>query len=165
MPRELFLKRLDPDNTLSVDEVRDAVIEAHKPFMKMTRPKKKEHQSMTLSQLLDTAEQFHLIEDKGSKWSVVRWACSCTRCYQWACCGYDALIDMLMNAERVVPADLEHARPSLRRLCTGSKGMAGTKRKQFLARIEQEKKTGVKKSKKFNIIRPNVSVVHSKRIR
>jgi hypothetical protein len=67
---------------------------------------------------------------------------------------------MLLNAERVVPANLEHARPSLCRLCTGSRCMAGTKRKQFLDRIEQEKKTGVKKSKKFNFTGPNVSVAH-----
>ena len=87
LPRQSFLKLLDPDNTLSVDEVRDAVIEAHRPFMKLTRRKNKEHQSMTLPELLDTTERFHLIEDKGSGWSVVRWACTCTRCFQWACCA------------------------------------------------------------------------------
>jgi hypothetical protein len=38
----------------------------------------------------------------------------------------------------------------------------GWYRKLFLARIEQEKKTRVKKSKNLNIIGPNVSVAHSK---
>ncbi len=119
---------------------------------------------MALPQLLDTAEKFHLIEDKGSGWSVVRWACSCTRCYKWGCCGHDALIDMVLNAKRVVPEDLEVARPPLRKLCTESRGMAGTKRKQYMAGIEQEKKTGVKKSKKLNITGPIVSVARTQRI-
>jgi hypothetical protein len=36
---------------------------------------------MTLTQLLDTTRQFHLVKSKDSKWVVVKWAYSCTRCY------------------------------------------------------------------------------------
>lgn len=125
--------------------------------MKLTRKRNKEYQSMTLPELLDTTERFHIIEDKGSDWSVVRKGCSCTRCYQWCVCGHNVLFDMMLNAARVVPEKLELTSPSLRKLRTGSRGVAGTKRKLLLARIERDKKTGVKKSKKLKILGPNVS--------
>ncbi len=55
------------------------------------------------------------------------------------CCSHNALIDMLLNAAPVVPADIVLARPSLHKLCTGSRGMAaGTKCKLLLARIEAD---------------------------
>ncbi len=74
-------------------------------------------------------------------------SCSCIRCYQWCACGHNVLFGMMLNAARVVPEKLERISPSLRKLCTGSRAVADSKRKPLLARIEWEKKSRIKKYK------------------
>jgi hypothetical protein len=98
--QQSLLKTLDPANKRSAEEVRADLMAAHMQCMKLLKPKNMEHLSMTLQELLDTVEMFHLIEDTGEGWSVVRWRCSCTDCYQWVCCGHEVIFKMLLNASK-----------------------------------------------------------------
>jgi hypothetical protein len=57
---------------------------------------------MTVVEMLDLSENFHVIEANDEGWSVVDWGCSCPKCYKYVICVHRALLEMIFNSKLVV---------------------------------------------------------------
>jgi hypothetical protein len=69
---------------------------------------------------------------------------------------HSTLVGMFFHKNIVVPDTLERTLPSLRKV-SAKRGMAGTKRRNYLAAKALETKKQFVKSKRLNIVGPMVS--------
>jgi hypothetical protein len=151
MPRQSLLFKIDPTNTRPLDEVRKEIWEHASAYKRLRMTGNREHESMTIEEILDLAEMFHAVEWKGEEWSVVPFGCSCVGCYKFLTCCHGTLLEMMLNGTLTIPKEIETTEPSLRKGRIMVRGTAGQKRKRLLAAMKSEKKVGVKKGKHMQI--------------
>ncbi len=65
MPRQQWLYKLDPDNSRQIQEVRQEVREHVPKFMKLCKGTDRQHETMSLEEILTLSEKFHHLEWKG----------------------------------------------------------------------------------------------------
>ena len=117
----------------------------------LMKDKNTDYKQMKLQEILDLYAKFHYLEYKSENWSVVDWGCTCVACLRDAVCQHSTLIGMFFNSKLVVPESLVEALPSERKT-TLKRGMAGTKRKRYLAaKLLQTKKVN-SKSKNLRVV-------------
>ena len=113
---------------------------------------------MTLSELLDAAETFHVVNYRQEEWSAVD-----------VLCGHATLVSMMFDDEIVVPSLWDQASPSLRKArgrrgivgVGKGRGLAGVKRVNLERVIEQDKQVGRRKAKAMRIEGPVMLAVAS----
>ena len=159
-PRQRLLKQVDPDNALSVSEVRDLIAQQLDTYTRLTLPADQTYTSLSLDTLLDVDGSFLHIDARGKEWSAVAVACSCRKCYKFTVCGDAVLLGMCFNAKLKVPGNWEQAEPSLRKArgrrgVPAGRGIAGVKRRLSLMKaIQKSTSDGIKKSAKIKIKGP-----------
>ena len=137
MPRQRLLKQVDPNNTLSVSEVRDLIAPQLDTYTRLMLKGDQSYMSLSLDDLLDVDESFLHIDARGKEWSAVSIACSCKKCYKYTVCGDSVLLGMCFNAKLKVLGNWDQAEPSLRK-ARGRRGVptgrriAGVKRRLTL---------------------------------
>ena len=157
MPSQRLLDDLDPTNSRDIDEVRQEVWGIMSDYRKLLKSKNHDHEGMTLPEILDLNFKFHHINYKCEDWSVVDWACNCVTSLSHCICPHTALVGMFFSPKLKMPSSLEDTLPSNRKQAL-KRGIAGTKRKQYLAAKAMETKKKFVKSKKLRVIGPSVSV-------
>ena len=130
MPRQWLLKKLDPDNKLSVSDLRAAL-----------EDDMLEYKALIVNDWLDPHydvkdvmhiyRKFNLITP-ALKWGRTPLACTCKVCYPNCMCQCTLLLASLFDPEIRVPAHYIAATPSLRKACRGIKGTAGYKRRKLI---------------------------------
>ena len=160
MPRQSLLKQVDPDNALSVSEVRDLIAPQLDTYTRLLVQADESYKSMSLDDLLDVNSSFLHIDARGKEWSAVAIACSCRTCYKYTVCGDSVLLGMCFDTKLKVPLNWEQAEPSLRKArgrrgVPSGRGIAGVQRRLTLMKaIAKSKKDGVKKADRLNIKGP-----------
>ncbi len=151
MPRQRLLKQVDPDNALSVLEVRDLIALQLDTYTRLMLPEDQSYTSLSLDDLLDVDGSFLHIDACGKEWSAVAIACSCRTCYKYSVCGDSVLLGMCFDAKLKVPGNWEQAEPSLRKArgrrgVPAGRGIAGVKRRLSLMKaIAKSKMTASRK--------------------
>ena len=130
MPRQWLLKKLDPDNKLSVDALR-ATLEDDMIEYKALIVEDWLDPHYDVKDVMRIYRKFNLITP-APKWGQIPLACTCKVCYANAVCQCTILLASLFNPEIRVPDHYIAATPSLRKLCRGIKGAAGTKRRKLI---------------------------------
>jgi hypothetical protein len=133
MPRQWFLKQLDPKGELSVPELRD-----------LLRPHMLEYRAlilldhvepgMTVKKALSIYRKWHVM-NRTPTWGAVPFSCSCKVCFAHCICRETILLASLFDPEVRVPADLITATVSTRARNIAIGGTAGRKRR----RLEEER--------------------------
>ena len=128
-PRQSYLFKLDPNNRLSVQELRDLIAPDRDEYLRLILESDTLHDEAHITDILDLAEKFHLVLWKGKGWSVDPSGCSCTTCYKHVHCCHGRLLSMALDDKIKVPKSREIAEPSLRKGRVMGRGTAGQKRK------------------------------------
>ena len=157
MPSQRLLDDLDPTNSRDINDVRQEVWGIMADFRKLLRSKNQDHEGMTLPEILDLNFKFHHIHFKFEDWSGVDWACNCVTSLSHCICPHTALVGMDFSPKLKIPGSLDETIPSNRKQAL-KRGIAGTKRKQYLAAKAMETKKKFVKSKKLRVVGPSVSV-------
>ena len=118
------------------------------------------YKSMELPELLDVYSRFHYLEYRGAKWSTSDWGCTCVHSLRDGVCSHAVLVSMLFDPDFELPETLEEAIPTARKLAL-KRGIAGSKRKRYLAARAAETKSSCQKAKKFCPLGPMVRYVTS----
>ena len=129
--------------------------------MKLCKGSDRQHEKMSLEEILTLSEKFHHLEWKGIAWSVSGWACSCPTCSKECVCTNNVLLEMVFDRDMTVPEKRETALPSVRKGRIMARGLAGDKRKRVMAAIAAEKSAGVKKSRLMDIEGPSGKKVNA----
>jgi hypothetical protein len=169
LPRQPLLHKIDPGSHRPLDEVRAEVEQYAEVFLALYSEDDESHREMTLSEVLDAAETFHVVNYRQEEWSAVDVSCSCKRGYKWTLCGHSTLVSMLFYDELVVPAVWDQASPSLRKArgrrgivgVGKGRGVAGVKRMNLERIIEQDQQVGRRKAKAMRIEGPVMLTVAS----
>jgi hypothetical protein len=103
MPRQQWLYKLDPDNSRPIQEVRQEVPEHVPKYVKLCKETDRQHEIMSLEDILTLSEKIHHLEWKGIEWSVSGWACSCPTCSKECVCTNNVLLEMVFNRNMTVP--------------------------------------------------------------
>ena len=158
MPRQEFLFELDPTGSRTLADMRTLVAEEGRKYLRLIHKGNKDHEGMTLAEILALADKFHVITPKPEGWGVVNLGCSCSKCYKHLHCCHSVLFGMILDPLLKVPTSREVVEPSLRKGRSMTRGTAGVKRKRLLAAMAAEKRTAFKKSRTMSIEGPEVSV-------
>jgi hypothetical protein len=143
MPRQWLLKKLDPDNKLSVDALR-AALEDDMIEYKALIVEDWLDPHYDVKDVMRIYRKFNLITP-APKWGRVPLACTCKVCFPNCMCQCTLLLASLFDPEIRVPAHYIAATPSLRKACRGIKGTAGYKRRKLIeAAACDEKKVSSK---------------------
>ena len=129
MPRQWLLKKLDPDNKLSVDALR-AALEDDMIEYKALIVEDWLDPHYDVKDVMRIYRKFNLITP-APKWGQIPLACTCKVCYANGLCQCTILLASLFNPEIRVPDHYVAATPSLRKLCR-IKGTAGNKRRKLI---------------------------------
>jgi hypothetical protein len=172
LPRQRLLNKIDPGNHRPLEEVRAEVEGYAEVFFALYSDGDEEHRKMTLREMLDAAEAFHVVSYRSETWSAVPVSCSCKHGYKWTLCGHSALVSMMFDDEIVVPSLWDQASPSLRKArgrrgivtivgVGKGRGLAGVKRVNLERVIEQDKQVGRRKAKAMRIEGPVMLAIAS----
>ena len=129
MPRQWLLKKLDPDNKLSVDALR-AALEDDMIEYKALIVEDWLDPHYDVKDVMRIYRKFNLITP-APQWGQIPLACTCKVCYANGLCQCTILLASLFNPEIRVPDHYVAATPSLRKLCR-IKGTAGNKRRKLI---------------------------------
>jgi hypothetical protein len=146
VPRQSLLFKIDPTNSRPLNDVRREIWEHVGAYKRLQMKGNREHETMTVEQILDLAEMYHDISWKGVGWSAVPFGCCCVGCYKYLACCHGTLLEMMLNATLTIPKVKEPSEPSLRKGRIMVRGTAGQKRKRLLAAMKSEKKVGIKRA-------------------
>ena len=114
---------------------------------------------MRLPDILDLYSKFHYITYKEPDWSVVDWGCSCVACLRDCVCSHTILVGMFFTSSLHVPDSLEQTVPTVRKNAMLKRGIAGSKRKRWLAAKALETKKVFKKSRLLHVVGPKVRIL------
>jgi hypothetical protein len=156
MPSQRLLWEIDPDDTREIACVRHEVWTIMEEYKRLMKESDVSYKTKKLPELLDLYSKCHYLEYKTEGWSVVDWGCTCVRNLRDCVCMHSTLVGMFFHKNIVVPDTLERTLPSLRKV-SAKRGMAGTKRRNYLAAKALETKKQFVKSKRLNIVGPMVS--------
>ena len=138
MPRQWLLKKLDPDNKLSVDALR-AALEDDMIEYKALIVEDWLDPHYDVKDVMRIYRKFNLITP-APKWGRAPLACTCKVCFPNCMCQCTLLLASLFDPEIRVPAHHIAATPSLRKACRGIKGTAGYKRRKLIEAAECDEK-------------------------
>ena len=140
MPRQHVLKRIDPTNSKSVEEVRSELRDLSRQYVAVVINDKRPA-DMTVSNALDLYETFHHLERKAD-WAMlpIPLSCSCATNHKDCCCKHGGLVASVFDPKIKVPSEYVAAEPGLRKKCRQIKGTAGPRRARLMSAIQQEKK-------------------------
>ena len=125
-------------------------------YKKLMKEKNNDYKTMRLPDILDLYSKFHYITYKEPDWSVVDWECSCVACLRDCVCSHTILVGMFFTSSLRVPDSLEHTVPTVCKNAMLKRGIAGAKRKRWLAAKALETKKVFKKSKLLRVVGPKV---------
>ena len=157
MPSQRLMYELDPYNSRDVNDVRQEAWVLMAEYKLLIKDKNTDYKKMKLPAILDLYGKFHYLEYKMEDWSVVDWGCDCVACLRDCACHHSTLIGMFFSPKISVPDSIEEAVPSMRKGSMLKRGIAGSKRKKYLAAKSLETKKDFVKSKKLRVVGPLVS--------
>jgi hypothetical protein len=103
IPRQHVLKRINPSNSLPVEDVRRELRSLKAQYVNIgvngNHP-----EEMGVSEALDLNETFHHLERKDS-WGAVPWSCTCVNSHKHCVCKHAGLISSVFNPAIKVPKD------------------------------------------------------------
>jgi hypothetical protein len=148
MPRDWYLKSLDPDGKRPLAEVHRLVSDRADQYWALARAETADGQYGLLD-ALDVYESFNLIQ-RHADWCPTPgegfpWGCLCLRCQKWTLCEHSALLESLFRPDIEVPDNLVAETPALRKKCNKLRGTAGPRRARILKAIAKEKKKSTSK--------------------
>jgi hypothetical protein len=112
MPRQWFLKKLDPKGELSVTDLRDLLRQHMLEYRALVLLDHVEP-GMTVKMALAIYRKRHVM-NRQPTWGEVPFSCSCKVCFAHCICRDTILLASLFNPEVLVPADLITATVSTR---------------------------------------------------
>ena len=134
MPRQWLLKKLDPDNKLTVTQLR-AALEDDMIEYKALIVEDWLDPNLDVKDVMRIYRKFNLITPS-PKWGRIPLSCTCKVCYPNCVCQCTILLASLFDPEIRVPAHYIAATPSLRKACRGIRGTAGHKRRKLIEASE-----------------------------
>ena len=144
MPRQPILKRLDPNNTRSVHDVREDLRIFACKYMSVVMNNKKKA-SHTIDGVMEIYEMFHLLS-RAAKWSPVPMNCTCCCCNKNCLCGHLLLFGSIFDKTLKVPPEYITSVPSERKKTRMLKGTAGPKRARIRLAIAEERAQAAEKA-------------------
>ena len=158
MPSQRLLWELDPEDSREIACVRNEVWAIMADYKRLMKETDVSYKKKKLPELLDLYSKCHYLEYKTEGWSVVDWGCTCVRNLRDCVCMHSTLIGMFFHKNIAVPDTLEQSLPSVRKVVGQKRGVAGTKRKKYLAAKALETRKEFVKSKLLRIVGPMVRV-------
>jgi hypothetical protein len=153
MPRDWYLKSIDPEGKRPLAEVKTKIEKRALQYYALVRQEKTMGEYGLLD-ALDLYESFNLVHRQAS-WGQpgkdgkpdegFPWGCLCLRCQKWTLCEHTAIVESLFRADIEVPDNLVAETPSLRKKCNKLRGTAGPRRARILKEIAKEKKKSTSK--------------------
>ena len=153
MPRDWYLKSIDPEGKRPFAEVKKKIAKRAHQYYALVRQEKTMGEYGLLD-ALDLYESFHLVQRQAS-WikpgkpgkpdEGFPWGCLCLRCQKWTLCEHTALVESLFRSDIEVPVNLVAETPSLRKKCNKLRGTAGPRRARILKEIARDKKKSTSK--------------------
>ncbi len=133
MPRQWFLKKLDPKGELSVPDLRNLLRQHMLAYRALVLLDNVEP-GMTVKKALAIYRKWHVLHWQPT-WGAVPFSCSCKVCFAHGICSDTILLASLFNLEVRVPVDQITATVSIRAWNIAVGGTAGRKRR----RLEEER--------------------------
>ena len=155
MPTQRFLNEIDADNSRDVEAVRQEIWRVAGDYRRLMDSKDTSYKSMHLPEILDVYAQFHSLEYRGAEWSTSNWGCTCVLSLRDCICSHATLMTMLFDPAMEVPDSVEESIPSARKIAL-KRGIAGSKRKKYLAARAAQTKNSCQKAKRFCPVGPMV---------
>ena len=93
MPRDWYLKSIDPDGKRPFGEVKLQIVKRAHQYFDLVHSRKTEGE-MDLLDALDLYGSFHLIQ-RQTTWGDFPWGCICLRCQKWTLCEHTSLMASL----------------------------------------------------------------------
>ena len=159
MPSQRLMHELDPENSRDPNSLRQEVWVMMEEYKKLMKEKNNDYKTMRLPDILDLYSKFHYITYKEPDWSVVDWGCSCVACLRDCVCSHTILVGMFFTSSLHVPDSLEQTVPTVRKNAMLKRGIAGSKRKRWLAAKALETKKVFKKSRLLHVVGPKVRIL------
>jgi hypothetical protein len=103
MPRQWFLKKLDPKGELSVPDLRDLLLLHMLAYRALVLLDNVEP-GMTVKKALAIYRKWHVLHRQPT-WGEVPFSCSCKNCFANCICRDTALLASLFDQEVRLPAD------------------------------------------------------------
>ena len=132
MPRQWWLRKLDPDGLLTVPELRQKLEPHVRMYKAVVLRIGHEPPDLDVKQALRIYQKFHLIS-RQSTWGRIPISCSCKVCFPNCVCEDTIMFAALFNPKVRVPADQVTATVSKRQVQKPIGGAAGYKRRRLIA--------------------------------
>jgi hypothetical protein len=132
MPRQWWLRKLDPDGLLTVPELRQKLEPHVRMYKAVVLRIGHEPPDLDVKQALRIYQKFHLISQQ-STWGRIPISCSCKVCFPNCVCEDTIMFAALFNPKVRVPADQVTATVSKRQVQKPIGGAAGYKRRRLIA--------------------------------
>ena len=141
MPRQWFLKKLDPDGSLTVPELR-MILEQHMLEYKAVVLNGNEPPGMTVKKALNIYKKFYFLS-RQPEWGTIPFSCSYAVCFPNCVCQDTMLFASLFNPKVRVPESWVTATVSLRKVHKPIGGTAGRKRRRLIEQRACDEKTSI----------------------
>ena len=138
MPRQSLLKRLDPDHSRPVADIRRDLHRFANQYHNVVLLDKI-NPAYTITDVLDIYERFHVLT-RATNWSPVPMKCSCEGCNKNCLCGHSLLVGSVFDSSIKVPAEYISSIPSERKRTRMLKGTEGPRRQRLQLAIAEERK-------------------------
>ena len=141
MPRQWFLKKLDPDGTLTVPALR-RILDPHVREYADVVLKAREPAGLTVKMALNIYKKFHFMS-RQPDWGEIPFSCSCKVCFPNCVCEDTILLASLFNPKVRVPENWVTATVSslARQVQKPIGGAAGRKRRRVIEERACNEKT------------------------
>jgi hypothetical protein len=137
MPRQAFLRKLDPTGKLPIAQLRAIMAPHAAAFRRLVVDNIDNGED--IKQALKIYYNFYLIQYK-LEWGDYPASCTCPGIYAHGCCWHSLLYASLFNPEVCVPDDYIAATVDLRKKRKSLKGMAGRKRLSIMKAMACDEK-------------------------
>ena len=131
MPRQWWLDKLDPDGSLSVEELREKLEPHVRAYKAVVLRIGHEPPGLDVKKALRIYQKFHLLS-RQSDWGKVPVSCSCKICFANCVCAETIMFVALFNPKVRVPADQVTVTVSKRQVQRPIGGTAGRKKRRLI---------------------------------
>jgi hypothetical protein len=140
MPAQHILKKLDPKNQHSVEEVISDLQPLQDQYLNLVVCNHPDLvPGINIKEALKIYKSFHLLK-KASTWGDVPVQCTCCECFKNCVCTHCVLFNSMFNKKLQVPGEYIAVTVGLQKKCRSLKGAACTKRKRLIAEYAAAKK-------------------------
>ncbi len=140
MPAQHILKKLDPGNQSSVEDVISDLQPLQDQYVNLVvRNRPDLVQGIDIKEAFKIYGSFQLLK-KASAWGDIPVQCTCRECFKNCVCAHGVLFTSLFDEKLRVPGEYIAATVGLWKKCRSLKGAAGTKRKRLIAEYAAAKK-------------------------